>query len=101
MHRLRRLRGGLSERVGHAFHRGKSFASRFFAAGRAGTNVAGDKNGAANGRRRFRQLHEHLRMRSSVPGGNQRQFHRQTQSRIRASRFAEKRGRIRIIVAAN
>jgi len=91
VHRLRSLRRGLSERIGHALHRRKSFASRVFAARRTGTDLAGDKNGAADGRRRFRQLHEHLRMRSGLPRGNQRKFYRQTQSRIRDREFATKR----------
>jgi len=51
---LRSLRRGLSERIGHALHRRKSFASRVFAARRTGTDLASDKNGAADGRRRFR-----------------------------------------------
>ena len=59
------------------------------------------KNGAADGRGRFRQLHEHLRMRSGLPRGNQRKFYRQTQSRIRDREFATKRRGIRIIDAAN
>ena len=59
------------------------------------------ENGAADGRRRFRQLHEHLRMRSGLPGGNQRKFYRETQSRIRDREFATKRRGIRIIAAAN
>src|SRR6476620_8073802 len=46
-------------------------------------------------------MHEHLRMRSGLPRGNQRKFYRQTQSRIRNREFATKRGGIRIIDAAN
>ena len=40
LHRLRRVRGGVSERIGHAFHGGESFAPGAFAAGRAGTRQA-------------------------------------------------------------
>src|SRR5439155_194627 len=76
VHRLRSLRRGLPECIGHAFHRRKSVASRIFTAGRTGTDFAGNENGAADGYRRFRQLHEHLRMRSRLSRGNQRRFHR-------------------------
>ena len=47
VHRLRRLRRGLSERIGHAVHLRESFASRVSAAGRTGTRPARAENGAA------------------------------------------------------
>ena len=90
MHRLRRVRGCVSERIGHAFHRGKSFASCLSSAGSSGTNHSGSENGARDGCRRFRQLHEHLRMRSRLSGRDQRQLHRQIKSRVRTREFASR-----------
>ena len=43
---------------------------------------------------RFRQLHQHLRVRSRLPGGDQRQLHRQDESRIRHRQPARTDGRI-------
>src|SRR5207302_9196692 len=85
---LLRLLGGLSECIGHAFYRGKSFASRTLAAGQSRTNKSRLKNGARDGRRRFRQLHQYLRMRSGLPRRDQRQFHRKAESRICESELA-------------
>ena len=62
--------------------------SRFCRRG-TGTDAARPEDGAADGRGRFRQLHQHLRMRSRLPGGNQRQLHRETESRVRDRHTAE------------
>ena len=64
------------------------------APGPAGAFPPRPADGQANGRRRFRQLHQHLRMRSGLPGGNQRQLHRENESRIRHRQPARTDGRI-------
>ena len=60
VHWLRRLRGGVQERLGHAVHGRKGLALGPFAAGRPGTAAASATHGATDGRGRFRQLHELL-----------------------------------------
>ena len=81
--------------IGHAFHRGEGFASGVSAAGRSRNATSRVlKMVRSDGCGRLRQLHQHLRMRSGLSGGDQRQFHRETESRIRASAIPAKRGRI-------
>ena len=94
MHRLRRVCRRVPERIGDAFHRGESFASRAFASGETGANQTRHEYGPRDGRGRFRQLHEHLRMRSSLPGRNQRELYCETESRIFAGEFETQRRRI-------
>ena len=48
---------------------------------------------------RFRQLHEHLRMRSGLPGRDQRQFHRETESRIRHREPGRTPWRVALLIA--
>ena len=80
VHWLRCLRGGVPERVGDVVHGRESFAPCFPAAGPAGTDGASFENGDRDGRRRFRQLHEHLRVRSRLPRFDQCELYRKAQS---------------------
>src|SRR5438552_16836862 len=94
MHRMRRLRGGVSKRVSYALHFRESLAPCIFAAGPSGTRKSRSENGKRDGCRRIRQLHKYLRMRSSLSSRDQRQFHRETESRVRARRVKTQRRRI-------
>ena len=60
LHRLRSVRGRMPECIRDVVHRCESFPSRFSAAGTTGTDRTSFKNGDRDGRRRFRQLHQHL-----------------------------------------
>src|SRR5206468_3596490 len=55
MHRLRRVRGSVPKRVGHALHRSESLASVPYAPGKSRTRDARSKNGAGDGCGRFWQ----------------------------------------------
>jgi hypothetical protein len=92
MHRLRRVRGGVPKCICHALHRSESLTSVARAPGKSRTRHARSENGARDGCRRFWQLHQHLRMRSGLSGRDQRQFHRETESRICKGAFTRQRG---------
>jgi len=94
MHRMRRLRGSVSKRVSYAIHFRESLAPCIFAAGPSRTRKSRSENGQRDGCRRIRQLHKYLRMRSSLSGRDQRQFHCETESRIREGAFTRERGRL-------
>ena len=67
VHRMRRLRGGLSERFGVSVYGCKNYAPRSAAARPAGTPRAGAQDGGCRQRGIIRELHEHWRMQRSMP----------------------------------
>src|SRR5437660_415937 len=77
-----------------AFDFRESLAPCIVAAAPSGTRKSRSENGKRDGCRRIRQLHKYLRMRSSLSSRDQRQFHRETESRVRARRVKTQRRRI-------
>ncbi len=71
LHRLRRVRGGLSECVGRAVHGRQDLAPRPAAARPAGAGSARACAWCGNESGGFRKLHQHRRMRGGVPEGDQ------------------------------
>ena len=84
LHRLRRLRGGVSQRLGGAVHRRQDLAPRHAAAGPARARAACADMVAQVNARRLRKLHQHRRVRGGVPEGNQARSDRAHESRLPA-----------------
>ena len=85
LHRLRRLRGGLPERVGDAVHRApRSRTSALLPQGQPERYDRVRRDGRADGRGRLRRLHQHRRMRSRLPEGDQPRIHRPHEPRLSA-----------------
>jgi hypothetical protein len=93
LHWLRCLCGSVSKCFRDVIYRRKSFAPRIPASRRAGTPSPRPEHGSCNGRRRFRELHKHLRMRRGLPGRHQRERHGKDVSRIRGRGFTRRRVR--------
>ena len=83
LHRLRRVRGGLQERVGAPVHEREDLAPRAAAAGAAGALPARGGDDRAGRRRRVRQLLERRRVRGGLPEGDSDLEHRADDARIR------------------
>ena len=71
VHRLRRLRSHVPERLGVAVHGRQDLAPGPAAARPAGALPAGDSHGGAGQGGVVRKLHQHRRMRSRLPQGDQ------------------------------
>ena len=82
LHRLRRVRGRLQERVGHAVHQRQAHPPGTAPAGTAGAPPPRPHHGAHHGRGGVRQLHERGGVRSGVPEGNLFRHHRAPQPRV-------------------
>ena len=67
LHRLRRLRGGLPQRLGLAVHQRQDRAIFAAAAGPARTLEPRPRHGRTDGRRGLRQLHKHRRVQRRLP----------------------------------
>jgi len=67
VHRLRRLRGRVPQRLGHAVRRRQGVAVRGAAAGPGGGTPAGRRHGPGDGRERLRELLEPLRVQAACP----------------------------------
>lgn len=100
MHRMRRVRRGLSKWIGNAFHGCEGLAFIALTAGPSGARESRAANGQRDGCRRIRQLHQYIRMRSGLPRRNQRQLYRQAESRIRTRGDAAQRRRIEQLALA-
>ncbi|CAA9301987.1 MAG: Succinate dehydrogenase iron-sulfur protein, partial [uncultured Friedmanniella sp.] len=70
LHRLRRLRGGLPQRVGDAVHRRQGDPPRAAAARPAGTALPGARHGRPARRGGLRRLHQHRRVHRGLPQGD-------------------------------
>ena len=90
VHRVRRVRRGVSERLGVALHGGQDLAPRQSAAGTAGANASRVADGRADGRRRVRSLHALRRMSGCVSEGHQHRHDRADEPR-----FHRRDGRLR------
>ena len=84
LHRLRRLRGRLQERVGAPLHGREDLAPGAAAAGQGRASAPRRGDDRAGRRRRFRQLLERRRVRSGVPEGDPDLEHRAHDARVRA-----------------
>ena len=82
LHRLRGLRRGLPQRLGHALHRREGVAAGAPAAGAAGALPSRAQDGGGDGRRGLRQLHEPRRVRGRLPEGHQARHHRPDEPRL-------------------
>ena len=83
LHRLRRLRGGLPERLRHAVHRRQGHPPRRCCR-RASRSATPGCIGMvdAHGRGRLRRLHQHRRVRRGLPEGHPAEHHRPAQPRL-------------------
>ncbi len=82
VHRLRRVRGGVQERVGNAVRFGEGFAFGVAAAREGGTEPARAEHGPADGCGGIRELHRDRFVRSGLSEGDQFGFHRAIESGI-------------------
>ena len=82
VHRLRRLRGGVPQRLGVAVHGREDLAPRTAAAGTAGALPARGEDGRADGRGRLRALHAVRRVPGGVPEGDQHRHDRADEPRL-------------------
>ncbi len=67
LHRVRRVRRGVSKWIGHAFRGCEGLAPVIPAAGPSGTRESRPANGQRDGCGRIRQLHQYVRMRGGLP----------------------------------
>ena len=82
LHRLRRLRRGLQERVGAPVHEREDLAPGAAAAGPAGAPPPRRRDDRAGRRRRVRQLLERRRVRGGLPEGDSDLEHRAHDARV-------------------
>ena len=82
LHRLRRLRGDVSQCLRGAVHGRQDRASGPAAAGPAGARYPRDRHGGSGHRGGLRQLHQHRRVRSGLPQGDQARSHRAHEPRL-------------------
>ena len=80
VHRVRRVRRRMSERLRLTLHRGEDLAPRVATAGSAGAKPTRAAHGRADGRRGFRALHALRRVPGGVPEGNQHRHDRADES---------------------
>ena len=88
VHRLRRLRGGLSQCLGDAVHRSKSGSPRATAAGPARTPRPRAEHGDCDGRRDVRSVHEYRRVRGRLPEGDLHRVDRSDEPRPCRSNYS-------------
>ncbi len=81
LHRMRRMRGRLPQRVGHALHLGQAHPSQFPSPGTAAAPSALAGHGRGNVRGTVRQLHQPRRVRSGLPEENPAGIHRADEPR--------------------
>ena len=81
LHRMRRLRGRLPQRSGHAVHRREDHASQFASARTAAALPANGGHGRGHVRGTFRKLHESWRVRGRVPQENSDRVYRPDEPR--------------------
>ncbi len=82
VHRLRRLRGRVPERVGVAVHGGQDITPRHPASGPARTATPCPGNGGADGSGALRQLHPVWRVPGGLPEGDLDRRHRAHEPRL-------------------